>query len=62
MTINLEDLFEGNIESCLDELSYSKECGKKWREIYDKNIAIMPKDKKWDFEPDSIFAQIEAFV
>lgn len=61
-TINLNDLFEGNVESCITILDSSIKCLKKWREIYDKNTNAMKKNVCWKFGADSIFAQIEAFI
>ena len=62
LTINLDDLFKGNVEKCLEELEYSRKCGKKWKRVYEDNIKFMNKTKCWKFEADSVFAQIEAFV
>ena len=56
LTINLNDLFEGNIESCMEELTFSKKCGKLWRQIYKDNFEVMPIESRWNFEPDSVFA------
>lgn len=42
----------------------SIECGKKWKEIYEKTQKLIAKKNKvkWDFNLNSIFAQIDAFV
>jgi dynein heavy chain len=61
-TINLNDLFEGNVMSCVVVLDNSIRCLKKWRECYDKNTSSMKRKLCWKFGADSIFAQIEAFI
>lgn len=61
-SIILEDLFEGKVGRCLEQLDASIACGTRWKEVYLKNMEIMPRRKKWGFDSDSIFAQIEAFV
>ena len=62
ISIDLNDLFQGNVYDCMQQLNYAKECGKKWREIYEQNIKIMDTKTRWKFKSDQIFAQIEAFV
>ena len=63
--INLEDMLDGDVEKCMQDLNDSIECGKQWSEIYTKTVKLIErkgKGKKWDFSKGSIFAQIDAFV
>jgi dynein heavy chain len=48
----------------MQDLNDAIQCGKKWREIYDRTVEIINKDsnKKWDFSSNSIFASVEAFI
>jgi len=64
--IDVEDMLDGDVEKCIKDLNDAIECGKKWREIYDKHMGIINKhsknNRKWDFSSNSIFASVEAFV
>ncbi len=44
----------------MQDLNDAIECGKKWREIYDRMVEIISKEsgKKWDFSSNSIFASV----
>ena len=57
-------MLDGDVEKCIEDLKDSIICGKKWRAIYDKFSATINKKstQKWDFNTNSIFAQVEAFV
>lgn len=61
-TIDLDELFAGNVETCLTALDDSIRCLKNWKEVYEKNTSLMKKSNCWRFESDAIFAQIEAFI
>ena len=61
-SIQLDELFAGNVETCIQALDSSISCLKKWRNVYDKNVNLLKKKKCWSFESDAIFAQIEAFI
>ena len=61
--INLSDMLDGDVEKCMKDLDDSIECGRAWKEIYDKTAVVINKyGREWKFKADSIFAQIEAFV
>ena len=63
--INIKDMLEGDVEKCMQDLEESIDCGKKWKEIYEKTKQLVQKKnktKKWDFNLNSIFAQVDAFV
>lgn len=49
VTINLDELFLGNVEECLEELQFSRECCIKWREVYEQNFRIMKRENRWSF-------------
>lgn len=52
-------MLDGDVESCMQDLEDSIECGKKWKKIYEKTsslIAHKSKQNKWDFNLNSIFA------
>jgi hypothetical protein len=57
-------MLDGDVEKCIRDLNDAIECGRRWREIYDRNSEIISKksNKKWDFQSNSIFASVEAFV
>ena len=57
-------MLDGDVEKCIRDLNDAIECGKKWREIYDRNVEIINKasERKWGFSANSIFASVEAFV
>lgn len=62
--INLDDMFNGNVEKCIQDLKDSKQCGALWKSIYPKYSNCISKfsDRPWKFKTDSIFAQIDAFI
>jgi dynein heavy chain len=62
--INVDDMLDGDVEKCIEDLKDSITCGRKWRQIYDKMASTISKkySQKWDFSLNSIFAQVEAFV
>lgn len=57
-------MLDGDVEKCIRDLNDAIECGKRWREIYDRHSEIITKKspKKWDCPSNSIFASVEAFV
>jgi dynein heavy chain, axonemal len=58
-------MLDGDVEKCMQDLQDSIECGKKWRKIYEITAGIIAKNNKqnkWDFNLNTIFAQVEAFV
>ncbi|KAI9197259.1 dynein heavy chain and region D6 of dynein motor-domain-containing protein [Polychytrium aggregatum] len=62
--ISLEDIFRGDVQSSMTSLQESINCGESWKVIYKKTCAHISKHTQsaWDFDPSSIFAQIDAFV
>ena len=36
-------MLEGKVEKCIEDLNSSIECGKKWREIYEKTAHLIEK-------------------
>jgi len=63
--INISDMLDGDVEKCMQDLKDSISCGRQWKKIYEKTvlqIAQKSKGNKWDFNLNSIFAQIDAFV
>lgn len=64
-TINIFDMLDGNVENCMQDLENSINCGKQWRACYDRTAHLInrrTKNKGWDFNLNSIFAQVDAFV
>lgn len=60
-TINVNDMLDGNVEKCMQDLQNSIDCGKQWHIAYDKMAALIlkkNKQNKWDFNLNSIFAQV----
>lgn len=61
-------MLDGDVEKCMQDLRDSIECGRKWKRIYEKTAVVINKKAtqvkgpKWDFNLNSIFAQIDAFV
>lgn len=35
--INVSDMLDGDVEKCIRDLNDAIDCGRKWREIYDRN-------------------------
>jgi len=65
--ISLSDIFDGMVESSMQSLEESIACGEEWKEAYKKTEKIIrhtakSRDRYWDFNQASIFAQIDAFV
>lgn len=58
--INVDDMLEGDVEKCIQDLKDSITCGRKWQAIYDKMASTISKKypQKWDFSLNSIFAQV----
>lgn len=66
-SIDLKEIFDGDVEESMKNLTESIECGVSWKRIYRQTaqaIKISTKDPKrhWTFDEASIFAQIDAFV
>ncbi len=69
--IHVDDLLDGDVEKAIEDLDESIECGKRWREEFNKAqqlILLHPKKPGFEFgksnskdKNDAIFAQIEAF-
>lgn len=61
--INLDDMFNGNVEKCIQDLNDSMSCGIRWQEIFPQHRAVVNarSSNPWNFKTDSIFAQIDAF-
>ena len=65
--IELEQIFDGDVESSMGSLEESIACGVQWKRMYQRTsyaIKQSTTDTKqhWDFDDASIFAQIDAFV
>jgi len=63
--INIKDMLDGDVEKCMQDLQDSIDCGRKWRKIYETTAGIIVKNNKqnsWDFNLNTIFAQVDAFV
>ncbi|KAJ3325086.1 Dynein heavy chain 2, axonemal, partial [Blyttiomyces sp. JEL0837] len=62
--ISLEEIFFGDVQSSMNGLQDSINCGESWKSIYKKTVAHVAKYSSgtWDFDQSSIFAQIDAFV
>lgn len=58
--INVDDMLDGDVEKCIEDLNDAIECGKKWREIYDKFVDVINNTemRKWEFSSNSIFASV----
>lgn len=37
-SVNIWDMFHGDVEKCMNDLKDSIECGKKWKKIYEKTV------------------------
>lgn len=63
-TININEMLDGNVEKCMQDLQNSIDCGKIWHQTYDKMVSLISKKSKtkWDFNLNSIFAQVDAFM
>lgn len=53
-------MLDDDVEKCIRDLNDAIECGKRWREVYDRNTEIINKfsARKWDFQSNSIFASV----
>jgi dynein heavy chain, axonemal len=63
--IRIKDMLDGDVEKCMRDLRDSIDCGKNWKKIYEKTAALInkkSKTNKWDFNLNTIFAQIDGFV
>ena len=66
--INLQQLFDGNIQPVMIALNNTIKCGKIWHKYYEQIVAVIDKDdtidSNWNFDPNThgIFAQIDAFI
>jgi dynein heavy chain len=64
--IILRDIFEGDVQSSMQQLRLSIECGEQWKTIYQRTARMIaksePLERHWRFDPSSIFAQVDAFV
>lgn len=68
--INLNEIFDGDVETSMIQLRESIKCGEAWHEIFDQTVRAIRKDpncKDWAFATETpsthgIFAQIDAFV
>ncbi|KAG4103981.1 dynein heavy chain and region D6 of dynein motor-domain-containing protein [Neocallimastix lanati (nom. inval.)] len=64
-TINLEDIFFGDVLKSMNYLNESINCGESWKGIYIKmvnQVARFSSTGAWDFDQSSIFAQLDAFI
>lgn len=41
--IDVKDMLDGDVEKCISDLQDSIECGRKWKQIYEKTAAIITK-------------------
>jgi dynein heavy chain len=58
-TIDLDLIFEGDVDKPMQQLKLSIECGKHWKTAYQQAKRLV---KTWNFQVGSIFAQVDAFV
>jgi len=67
-SINVNDMFEGDVEKCIKQLNASIQCCDDWKQIYQDFKVIVNEaaegneKKKWTFTETRIFAKIDAFV
>ena len=47
-TINLDDLFEGNVKDCINELNNSIKTGISWKNIYSESIRYV--ENIWELD------------
>ena len=59
--IHLDDIFNGDIQGSIQNLEESIECGVSWKRIYFFTAKAV-KNRTWNFDDTSIFAQVDAFV
>ncbi|XXQ31513.1 AAA+ ATPase domain-containing protein [Plasmodiophora brassicae] len=64
--IDLNEIFNGDVHASMVHLRESISCGVEWRRIYERTVEAVRRSSSsqaaWNFDPSSIFAQIEAFV
>ena len=62
--LSLEEIFEGDVESCMSGLRESIRAGEAWKRAYQVTAeAVRTRSAHpWDFDVSSIFAHIDAFV
>jgi len=64
--INKDDMLDGDVEKCMDDLEESIECCRQWKYICLKNQKMIKKYStrpNWDLDTDeTIFAENEAFI
>ena len=62
--LSLEEIFEGDVESCMSGLRESIRAGETWKRAYQVTAeAVRTRSAHpWDFDVSSIFAHIDAFV
>ena len=58
--INVDDMLDGDVQKCIDDLNDAIECGKRWRQIYKKftDVINTSETRQWDFSANSIFASV----
>eukprot|EP00397_Hematodinium_sp_SG-2012_P016516 GEMP01016853.1.p1 GENE.GEMP01016853.1~~GEMP01016853.1.p1 ORF type:complete len:845 (+),score=176.16 GEMP01016853.1:246-2780(+) len=63
-TINLDEIFEGNVDACMLTLQECINCGREWKRSYMTTCRLAQKAnaRPWTFPEGSIFAQVDAFV
>mmetsp|Transcript_14483 Transcript_14483/g.50911 ORF Transcript_14483/g.50911 Transcript_14483/m.50911 type:complete len:4419 (-) Transcript_14483:356-13612(-) len=64
-TIELQDIFDGKVDTSMVQLQQAIDCGREWKLAYQKTCRLLEKnqpDRPWNFPEGSIFAQIDAFV
>ena len=65
--IDVNDMFEGDVEHCKEQLQKSIKCCEQWFSIYQNFKALVDesagddKSKMWDFNSSRVFAKIDAF-
>ena len=62
--ISLEEILDGDVDVSIVSLQESISCGENWKTVYRRMCAHIHRHtaKTWDFDQNSIFAQIDAFV
>ena len=67
--INIDEILDGDVIKCIQDLNESINCGEKWKEIFNRTMDVIKlkgKEGKKSFIDESshgsIFAQIDAFV
>jgi dynein heavy chain len=64
--INKDDMLDGDVDKCINDLNESIECCNKWQEICQgaqETIKMKSTRNEWTLDKDkTIFAEIEAFI